>query len=162
MDIQRTMTIKLPDDADLRATLAAFWDVQNAVSTDAFNEGTPLAAVPLQHLVYIRVKGTLCNQMTITALRLVVGVYASAVKGRNRRLKAEARCQKRCEAKGWRFKERAIKPFGVCRFEHMAAMFLIGVRGRGADFRADGTLAIWTVGGRKRLSYEVVRAPCAL
>jgi len=80
MDIQRTVTIKLPNDADLRATLAAFRDVQNAVSTDAFNEGQPLAAVPLQRLVYNRVKGTLNSQMTITALRLVVGAYASAVK----------------------------------------------------------------------------------
>jgi len=162
MDIQRTVTIKLPNDADLRATLAAFRDVQNAVSTDAFNEGQPLAAVPLQRLVYNRVKGTLNSQMTITALRLVVGAYASAVKGRNRRLKAEARRKKRCEAKGWRFTERAIKPLGVCRFEHLAAMFLIGVRGRDADFRDDGTLAIWTVGGRKRLSYEVVRSHRAL
>jgi len=83
-------------------------------------------------------------------------------KGRNRRLKAEARRKKRCEAKGWRFTERAIKPLGVCRFEHLAAMFLIGVRGRDADFRDDGTLAIWTVGGRKRLSYEVVRSHRAL
>ncbi len=158
MDIQRTVTIKLPDDADLRATLAAFRDVQNAVTEDAFNDGVPLAAVPLQRIVYNRVKGTLNSQMTITALRLVVGAYASAVKGRNRRLKAEARRKKRCEAKGWRFKARAIKPLGVCRFERMAAMFLVGVRGRDADFRDDGTLAIWTVGGRKRLPYELVRS----
>jgi len=33
---------------------------------------------------------------------------------------------------------------GVCRFERMAAMFLVGVRGRDADFRKDGTLSIWT------------------
>jgi len=158
MDIQRTITIKLPDDADLRATLATFRDVQNAVSEDAFNGGAPLAAVPLQRIVYGRVKGTLNSQMTITALRLVVGAYTTAVKGRNRRLKAEARRKKRHLAKGWRYTERLIKPLSVCRFERMAAMFLVGVRGRDADFRTDGSLSIWTVGGRKRLSYEVVPA----
>jgi len=158
MDIQRTVTIKLPDDADLRATLAAFRDVQNAVTEDAFNGGTPLAAVPLQRIVYGRVKGTLNSQMTITALRLVVGAYASAVKGRNRRVKAEARRKRRHEAKGWRYTPQRIKPLSVCRFERMTAMFLVGQRGRDADFRTDGTLSIWTVGGRKRLSYEVVPA----
>lgn len=41
-------------------------------------------------------------------------------------------------------------------------MFLVGVRGRDADFRDDGTLAIWTVGGRKRLPYALVRSHRAL
>jgi len=47
MDIQRTITIKLPDDADLRATLSAFRDVQNAVTGDAFNGGALVGAVDL-------------------------------------------------------------------------------------------------------------------
>jgi len=158
MDIQRTVTIKLPNDADLRATLTAFRDVQNAVSEDAFNGGKPMAAVPLQRIVYGRVKGTLNSQMTITALRLVVGAYAAAVKNRNRRVRGEERRRKRCEAKGWRYKPRQIKPLSLCHFDRMAAMFLVGVRGRDADFRTDGTLSIWTVGGRKRLAYEVVPA----
>jgi IS605 OrfB family transposase len=34
-------------------------------------------------------------------------------------------------------------------------MFLVGKRGRDADFRADGTLSIWTVAGRKHLGYTV-------
>jgi len=162
MEIQRTVTITLPADADLRATLTAFRAVQNAVSADAFNDGKPLAAVPLQRVVYGRVKGTLNSQMTITALRLVVGAYSIAVKGRNRRLTAEARRKTRFESKGWRYTPRQIKPLGVCRFERRAAMFLVGVRGRDADFRQDGTLSIRTVGGRKRLSYKVVRAHQAL
>src|SRR5260370_37960126 len=37
-------------------------------------------------------------------------------------------------------------------------MFLVGVRGRDADIRADGTLSIWTVAGRKRLPYNVPTA----
>jgi IS605 OrfB family transposase len=43
----------------------------------------------------------------------------------------------------------------VCRFERKAALFLVGQRGRDADFRADGMLSIWTVAGRKRLSYTI-------
>lgn len=152
----------MPDDADLRATLAAFRDVQGVVSGDAFNDGEPLNAIRLQQAVYHRVKGTLNSQMTITALRLVAGAYAAAVKGRNRRLKDEERRRKRHEAKGWTYKPRQIKPLAVCRFDRLVAMFLVGVRGRDADFRRDGTLAIWTVGGRKRLPYEVVPAHRAL
>src|SRR5215472_15355760 len=37
-------------------------------------------------------------------------------------------------------------------------MFLVGERGRDADFRADGTLSIWTVAGRKRITYAVPAA----
>jgi len=36
MDTQRTVTICLPDDADLRATLWAFLDVRNAVTEDCY------------------------------------------------------------------------------------------------------------------------------
>ena len=68
MDIQRTVTICLPDDADLRTTLSAFRDVQNAVTEDCFHGGKPLSAVHLQRLVYGRVKGVLNSQMTITEL----------------------------------------------------------------------------------------------
>jgi hypothetical protein len=32
MDVRRTVTILLPDDADLRATLDAFREVQNSVA----------------------------------------------------------------------------------------------------------------------------------
>jgi putative transposase len=68
--------------------------------------------------------------MTISAMRRVTGAYASAKRN----------------------KRPAQKPFD---FRRMAATFLIGQRGRDADFHADGTLSIWTVGGRKRLAYHV-------
>lgn len=158
MKIQRTVTICLPDDADLRATLAAFRAVQNAVSTDAFNGGQPLNAIRLQRTVYDRVKGTLNSQMTITALRLVAGAYASAIKDYKRRVRLEAKRKARYEAKGWTYKPRPITVPGICRFERMAALFLVGARGRDAGFRADGTLSIWTVGGRKRLPFAVPTA----
>jgi hypothetical protein len=57
----------------------------------------------------------------------------------------------RYEAKGWNYKPRHIKPVGVCRFKRPKALFLVGERGRDADFRADGTLSIWTIAGRKRI-----------
>ncbi|HEU5437684.1 MAG TPA: transposase [Ktedonobacterales bacterium] len=155
METQRAITILLPDDADLRATLAAFRAVQNAVSETAFNGGKPLRAVELQRVVYEQVKGMLSSQMTITALRLVAGAYASAKRNYSRRVRAEAQRKARYETKGWMYKPRHIKPVGVCTFTHPAAMFLVGERGRDADFRADGTLSIWTVAGRKRLSFRV-------
>jgi IS605 OrfB family transposase len=37
-------------------------------------------------------------------------------------------------------------------------LFLAGERGRDADFRADGTLSIWTVAGRKHISYQLPAA----
>src|SRR5260221_12615910 len=46
----------------------------------------------------------------------------------------------------------AIRPLS---FRHARALFLVGVRGRDADFRQDGSLSIWTVAGRKRISYVV-------
>ena len=130
MQTQRTISIVLPDDPDLRATLDAFQRVQRRVSPVAFNDGSPLRAVPLQRACYHEVKGTLNSQMTITALRLVAGAYASA--------KANRRP--------------AQKPFS---FNRKAAMFLVGRRGLDADFRKDGSLSIWTVAGRKRISYTI-------
>jgi IS605 OrfB family transposase len=43
-------------------------------------------------------------------------------------------------------------------FERPAALFLVGERGRDADFRADGTVSLWTVSGRKHISYRVPTA----
>ena len=133
VETQRTLTIQLPNDPDLKATLDTFQRVQQQVSHIAFNEGKPLKAVPLQWACYHQVKGKLNSQMTITALRLVAGAYAGA--------KSNGRP--------------AEKPFG---FYNKAAMFLVGVRGRDADFRKDGSLSIWTVAGRKHLSYIIPKA----
>jgi IS605 OrfB family transposase len=158
VDIQRCVTILLPPDADLRATLDVFRDLQNKVSAAALGGGTPLRAVELQRAVYHAVKGRLSSQMTITALRLVAGAYASAKRNRARRLRAEERRKKRCAAKGRTYTPRTISPLRLCRFERPAALFLVGQRGRDADFRADGTLSIWTVGGRKHLPYTIPTA----
>ncbi len=158
MDVQRTVTVLLPDDADLRATLVAFRSVQQDVSTTAFNTGKPLRAVELHRAEYNAVKGRVNSQMTITALRIVAGAYASAKTLHASKVKAEARRKARYETKGWTYKPRQIKPLGLCHFERATAMFLVGQRGRDADFRKDGSLSIWTVGGRKRIAYDVVAA----
>jgi putative transposase len=128
MDVQRTITIILADDADVRATLPAFLQVQRQLSPVCYNDGQTLSALDLQRRVYHDLKGTLNSQMTITASRLVAGAYISAK----------------------RSKRPPQRPF---QFRRKTALFLIGERGRDADFRADGTPSIWTVAGRKRISY---------
>ncbi len=130
MDIQRTITIRIADDPDLRATLAGFQGVQQRISAACYNDSTPLSALALHRAVYDQVKGTLSSQMTCTAIRLVAGAYASA------------RANKRP----------AKRPF---QFTRPTALFLIGTRGRDARFCDDGTLSLWTVAGRKRIAYNV-------
>lgn len=133
MDIQRTVTILLPDDTALRDTLAAFHRVQQTLSPLCFNAGKPLGAFALQRAHYHAVKGVLNAQMTISAMRRVASAYASAARNQ----------------------QPASRPFV---FHRPAATFLIGKRGRDADFRADGTLSIWTTAGRKRLPYTLPEA----
>ncbi|HEY9635965.1 MAG TPA: transposase [Coleofasciculaceae cyanobacterium] len=130
MEIKRTVTILLPKDPDLLATVKTFQQVQQALSELCYNSGKPLGAIALQHKCYDLVKGKLNAQMTISAIRLVASAYKSAKSN----------------------KKPAFKPFN---FRRAKALFLVGQRGRDADFRADGTLSIWTVGGRKRLTYKV-------
>jgi len=130
MNIQRTVTIIIEPDSDLERTLEAFREVQHSLSTPCFNDGKPLGALALQKACYHSIKGTLSAQMTISAIRLVAGAYASAKSN----------------------KKPASAPF---QFRKARALFLVGKRGRDADFRADGTLSIWTIGGRKRLPYTV-------
>ncbi len=130
MDIKRSVTILLPDDSDLRATVAAFQRVQQDLSETAYNSGKPLSALALHHAMYAQVVGTLNSQMTCSAIRLTAGAYASAKANRHK----------------------IERPFA---FRRARALFLVGKRGRDADFRADGDLSIWTVAGRKRLPYTV-------
>src|SRR5262245_40547605 len=130
MDIKRSVTILLPDDADLRATVSAFQRVQQDLAEPCYNDGSPLSALALHHAMYRRVLGPLNSQMTCSAIRLTAGSYASA-------------------RSNGRPAQRSVV------FRRARALFLVGKRGRDADFRADGTLSIWTVAGRKRLSYVV-------
>lgn len=130
MDIQRTISIMIEPDKDLERTLEAFRGVQHALSESCFNNGKPLNALTLQRECYHKVKGIVSSQLTISAIRLVAGAYHSARSN----------------------KKPARRPF---LFKKARALFLIGKRGRDADFRKDGTLSIWTVAGRKRLTYSV-------
>ena len=130
MDIKRSVTILLPDDRDLRATVVAFQRVQQSLTEAAYNDGKPLSAIALHHAMYAQVVGTLNSQMTCSAIRLTAGAYVSAKSNGH-----EIECP--------------------CAFRRARALFLVGKRGRDADFRQDGTLSIWTVARRKRLSYVV-------
>ena len=130
MDIKRSVTILLPDDSDLRETVVAFGGVQQALSEPCYNNGQPLSAIALHHTMYAQVVGTLNSQMTCSAIRLTAGAYASA-------------------------RSNGRPAQHAFRFRNARALFLIGQRGRDADFRADGALSIWTVAGRKRINYTV-------
>lgn len=130
METRRALTILLPDNPDIRQTVLAFQQMQQELSAPCYNDGHPLGPLALQRQYYRQVKGTLNAQMTISAMRLTAGAYASA----------------RSNGKP------AKRPFV---FRRARALFLIGKRGRDADFRADGTLSIWTVAGRKRVAYTI-------
>lgn len=133
MDIKRSVTILLRDDCDLRATVAACQRVQQDLTETGCNDGRPLNALALHRAMYAGVVGPLHSQMTCSAIRLTAGAYASAKRNR----------------------QSAQKPFA---FRRARALFLVGTRGRDADCRQDGTLSIWTVAGRKRISYRVPEA----
>ncbi|WP_201373976.1 hypothetical protein [Ktedonobacter robiniae] len=68
--------------------------------------------------------------MTISAIRLVSAAYASA-----------------------KANEKPVQHHFL--FKKARALFLVGKRGRDADFRKDGTLSLWTVAGRKHLTYTL-------
>ncbi|HEX5548690.1 MAG TPA: transposase [Ktedonobacterales bacterium] len=133
MDIKRSVTILLPDDSDLRATVAAFQRVQQTLTEPCYNDGKPLSAIALHHAMYAQVVGTLNSQMTCSAIRLTAGAYASAKANRH------------------------VIEMSFA-FRHARALFLVGKRGRDADLRPDGTLSIWTVAGRKHITYTVPEA----
>lgn len=130
MDVQRTLTIRIADDPDLRATLTRFQGVQRRISAACYDDGTPLSALALHRAVYEDVKGAISSQMTCTAIRPVTGAYASA--------KANKKLAQR-----------------LFPFKRPTALFLVGERGRDARFCGVGTLSIWTVTGRKRIAYTV-------
>lgn len=133
MYIQRTISITLSDDSDVRNTLHAFQGVQQQISDTAYNNGKPLSALALHRAVYDTVKGTLNSQMTCSAIRLVAGAYANATANN----------------------KPAQRPF---LFRRCAALFLVGNRGRDASFKADDTLSIWTLAGPKHIAYTVPEA----
>ena len=138
MDIQRTITIVIGPDKDLERTLEVFREVQHVLSEPCFNEGRPLGALALQRLMYHEVKGSLSAQMTISAIRTVCAAYQSARSNR----------------------KPATRPFV---FRRARALFLIGNRGRDADFRKDGTLSIWTVAGEENTCptlFRRISRPC--
>jgi len=130
MLVERTAQIIIDWDDELARTLRVFTEIQNEISPVCFNNGEPLSALSLHKKVYHKVKGRLNAQMTCTAIRLTAGAYFSAKHNGHK----------------------ITKPF---RFKKPRALFLVGKRGRDADFRKDGKLSIWTVGGRKKLSYSI-------
>jgi hypothetical protein len=62
MHIQRTISIILPDDPDLRDTLDAFQGIQQQISEAAYNNGKPLSALALHRAVYDPRRQECCYQ----------------------------------------------------------------------------------------------------
>jgi hypothetical protein len=130
MQTQRTITLLLEEDPDLRHILLAYNRVQQALSPVCYNDGNPLPARRLHERAYYSVKGTVSSQMTCSAIRSVAAAYQSArTSGRP-----------------------AQRPF---RFEKPTALFLIGKRGRDAELLSDHRLAFWTPNGKKIVSFTV-------
>ena len=126
--VKRTILTLIEQDPDLRATLPAFQQVCNALSSVCWNGGKPLYARSLQKHAYHQVKGIVSAQMTCTAIRFVAACYS---------------------------KRKRKKLSGTVNFKKPFAVFLIGKRERDAALKKDGTISIWTVGGRKRLAFSV-------
>ena len=126
--VKRTIPILIKHDHDLRATLHAFQQVCNALSPVCWNGGKPFSACSLQKHAYHQVKGIVSAQMTCTAIRLVAACYS---------------------------KRKHKKLSGTVNFKKPFALFLIGKRKRDAAIKRDGTISIWTVGGRKRLAFSI-------
>jgi IS605 OrfB family transposase len=126
--IKRTIPILIEHDNDLKATLHAFQQVCNDLSPICWNGGKPFSARSLQKHAYHQVKGIVSAQMTCTAIRLVAACYS---------------------------KRKRKKLSGTVNFKKPFAVFLIGKRKRDAAIKRDGTIRIWTVGGRKRLAFSV-------
>jgi IS605 OrfB family transposase len=127
MKIQRTIPLVVAEDADLLAFVAEYNRFQRAISEVAFNDGKPLAAVPLHKAVYYTVPSTLRSQMKCSAIRNVAGAYSSAK--HNRRP--------------------TTRPF---TFKRKAALFLFN---KDFSFTRHGKLSISTSAGRKKLDYTV-------
>src|SRR5579871_417728 len=130
MQVQRTITLILPDDPDLRQTLEDYTAVQQRLSPVCFHEGKPLPATRLQEVIYHDVKGIVSAQMTCSAIRSVAAAYRSAAKNG----------------------KPAQQSF---QFRNKAALFLIGCRGRDAEIFPGNELRLWTKQGKKSLSFTV-------
>lgn len=130
MFAQRTLQIVIESDESLTRTLDSFTQVCNSISKTAWNFGTPLKALDLHRQVYDNVKGKVSSQLTCTSIRLTAGAYASAKKN----------------------KHELKHPFN---WHNPFALFLVGKRGRDANFTKDGLLSISTIDGRKHLKYSV-------
>lgn len=128
--MKRTIQLNLTDDKDLRNTLKLFRKIQCRVSAIYFDSGRPLSAIELHRIAYDQVKGSLKAQMTCSAIRMVASVYSQ-----HRRKYGEI--------------VESIK------FNHNQALFLIGEKKRDAGFLKDGSLTIWTTGGRKKIYYSI-------
>lgn len=146
MIIQRSIPLLLEYDEDVVRTVLAFTAAKNLAAVACHNSGgKPLGRIELHKASYrtVRESTGLPAQMACSVMRAVAAAYA--VRDRKRRENAR---------KGRpRDPERPDPP--IC-FDKSAALFLAGIgSGKDASFKADGTLSIATLAGRKRVAYRI-------
>ncbi|HSD58264.1 MAG TPA: transposase, partial [Methanotrichaceae archaeon] len=127
------MQIVIESNESLIKTLDSFTQICNSISKTAWNFGKPLKALDLHRRVYGDVKGTVSSQLTCTSIRLTAGAYAAARKNGHDQ----------------------DRPFN---WHRPFALFLVGKRGRDANFMRGGLLSISTIDGRKHLKYTIPEA----
>jgi len=128
--MQRVISVKLNDDADLRATVESFRLTQQRVSELGFAAGCPRSAVELHRATYSQVKGTLKSQLTCTAIRMVASDYS-------------------------RLRKRRKRIHGPVHYSKARALFLIGKAKRDACPPRRDTIRVWTLNGRKDIGYSI-------
>jgi hypothetical protein len=128
--MQRVISIKLDEDADLRATIESYRIIQQRVSEIAYETKKTRTAIEIHRAAYSRVKGNLKSQLICTAIRSVAAEYAKLRKRRKR-------------------------IYGPIHFSKPRALFLIGKAKRDACPPRRETIRIWTLAGRKDIRYSV-------
>ena len=128
--MQRTISLAIEDDSDLRATLESYRIIQQSVSDIAAKSNKASSALDLHRKTYSKVRGPLKAQLICTAIRSVSAAYAQREEGSKETI----------------------------QFNSARAMFLIGKAKRDAGINDDGTISIWTINGRKRLRFTTPAA----
>jgi len=127
MQVQRTIPLIIKKDEDLIKIVTEYIRFQQSISEIAYNNGKPLAAVPLHKMVYYTVPSTLPSQLKCSAIRNVAGAYSSAKRN----------------------KHPATKMFS---FRRKSALFLFN---KDFSFTRYGQLSISTSIGRKKFDFVV-------
>lgn len=122
------VTIMLPYDLDLRATVAAFRDVCQAASLAIWNDGDILPPGEAMRALYHPLKGRVSAALTQNAIRLAAFNYDTA--------------------------RRKGGLDGPIHIPANRAWYTVVQEDRGVAFKPDNIVSLWTIAGRKHLPYQ--------